>query len=527
MLLVTLGLLALLGGLIQPSRAPLAGREATTWLHAASLAQDLDRSFDERDLERFVGQWGETPRGVVVGGPDGNRFEQPLVYPLLLAPFLRLAPARGALLLNALLLTLSAWAASRGLGRRVGEAAPLVVALALFGSVAWGSLYLYQDDLVMLACGVLIMSVVVRLADRRTVRSELYEDPGRDPAWRSGLPWMVVGALLAIAVAIHPAGLALLLPIALSGARPGRRWLAVLVGFLVAGAALVGTGGVWPDLTGEEGSFDLPLAAWNVLYAAGGRHFGILPYFLPWLVLVGLASRRDRAAALLAAAVAVTFWILVSPFDFAGGAPTLGNRLFLPLFGASLLVPRRPPRLVAWAPAVVVSVAIGAGLWLEPGMPPLDAAGRYRHPTALAERWLPFELSQRTVPGATGLRQDRLRVRCLNRAVELSGDGGALVLQPGAEGEVQITAERPVERLVLEFDARAGAALDLSGGRLGQTLFHPDGGVGFEIFLDEPRTIHEMWWTAGRQHTWVLRLELPEASGGPVRFEVSSKGFSV
>jgi len=121
--------LTLIGAVrLDRSPHPLTGDEATYAMQAASLAWDFDFSYTRQDYDRFVAQWHVPPDGLVLqnrAGSDRLVYAKPPLYALILAPFVRLAPVRGPVVANALLLAAAALLAALALRRRLGGAAPI------------------------------------------------------------------------------------------------------------------------------------------------------------------------------------------------------------------------------------------------------------------------------------------------------------------------------------------------------------------------------------------------------------------
>src|ERR1700712_3801752 len=128
----------------------LVGDEATYLMQAQSLAWDFDLRYSRHDCDRFVAQWGPPPDGLILQSGDGGRtlvYAKPASYALWIAPFLRLSPLRGAAIANALLLALAAVLSARVLERRLGPAAPLAVAVAIYASVTFAYVFWAHSDL--------------------------------------------------------------------------------------------------------------------------------------------------------------------------------------------------------------------------------------------------------------------------------------------------------------------------------------------------------------------------------------------
>jgi len=389
---VILGILlvALLVGAVtfDPRTATDAGAptedSATFWMQAASLAHDLDLSYGAQDTERFVDVWGAKPEGLRLRSRDAGEhiaFDVPVPYAMVLAPFVRLAPVRGAAIANVLLLALAAVVAARVLEWRLGPVAPLWVAVAVFASVTFTYAFRLGPELFALAAVVCAYALVYRSAGPRAEHmTDVYSGtlPGEV---RGGIGrWLAAGAFSALAVAFHPAYLLLAGPLALAPPRGHRRRsVALLVVGLAAVLGLVSWAGhgagddwlpwseqgrvflsetgfpavdtpvsAWPkegearqagsqdhgigSLPGAAGwldwlpagsrspVWDLGLWGWNLLFLLAGRAVGLLPYFLPLLLALGAAtarSGRGRLAIPWAVAAALAVWLAFAPFDFA------------------------------------------------------------------------------------------------------------------------------------------------------------------------------------------------------------------
>jgi hypothetical protein len=140
----------------------LVGDEATYLMQAQSLAWDFDVHYSRRDYDRFVAQWGTQPDGLILQSGDGGRtlvYAKPASYALWIAPFLRLSPLRGAAIANVLLLALAAVLTARVLARRLGPAAPLWVAVWIFGSVAFAYVFWAHSDLFLMSLTAIALAI--------------------------------------------------------------------------------------------------------------------------------------------------------------------------------------------------------------------------------------------------------------------------------------------------------------------------------------------------------------------------------
>lgn len=496
----------------------LVGDEATYLMQAQSLAWDFDLRYTREDHDRFVAQWGRPPDGLILQSADGGRtlvFGKPAAYPLFIAPFVRLSPTRGAAVANALLLAFAAVLAGRTLQRRIGDAAPLWVAVWVFASVAFAYVFWAHSDLFLMCLVAIALALVY----------------GEGSS-------LAAGALLGIVILSRPLYAGLLLPVALALSPQGRKKVALgaAVLVLVATLANVATRGTWTSYGGERRSFysytgfpaldtaaswkkeiaergthswvkeetfqmgfDPRQTGWNLDYYLVGRHVGILPYFLP-LILGLLAYRRGEGRWALALAVllatAALFWL--RPFNFYGGGGAIANRYFLPLYPALWFLAARPVR-PAWgalAAAVVTALAVPflLPLWSAPRAFPIAPEGGYRYVGDFARRWLPYEttLSHLKPSGHEDLLHNRLWVKLLTPS--LRPEGARLRLVPGQPGELLVGSERPLPGIRLRLPPKGPKTVEVAGAEMVQAIRRPDGGATLQL-RPELRAHHRMWWT--------------------------------
>ncbi len=618
-------LLALLLGALTFDRRQwpqLVGDEAAYLMQAGSLAYDLDITYSRADYDRFLDTWQRRPDGLILQSPDGGQsfvYGKPVFYSAYLAPFVRLAPVRGPLIANVLLLTLASFLAARTLVPRLGSlAAPLWVTVFVFGSVTFAHVFWVHADLFLMSCSAIALALAYRgRADAVWAHDELpdvYRPPGEEGGRPFLLRWVTVGALLAIVAVSRPFYAALFLPAFLavprglqalreadtgaeriqSSRRQGR--LALVAGAAVVIVLSIGVNflvrGTWTSYGGERQGFygytgfpevDYPEGAWrrgveerggswtraaslmpdveaaqlrwNLVYYLVGRHVGVIPYFLPLLLgLLAFRPRRGRWALLLAVALAVTCFLLVRPFNFYGGGGALANRYFLPLYpafwflvtqvgGGGSRQQRSPRTLVGLA---VTAVLLGAPFlyptWLHPRAFLRDASGGYAYVAAQARAWLPYETTQSHLKpsGQEDFLHNGLWIKLLDTSLSAddlhASDGGAqaqrLRLATGKRGGLLIGSSQPLESLYLRFEPPGSARLNVDGGILGDTVFLATGGTGFQIYLQEPRARHRMWWLQGDRladgvYLYQLDLAMPEDAPKPsdgYRFQLEA-GF--
>jgi hypothetical protein len=435
-----------------------------------------------------------------------------------LLPFLGLAVGRKAAVAAAAAVALAAVVVALTLERRIGKAAPVWVAVFLFASVAFAAVLWTPAAAILMAAVALAFALAQGGSPRTPGRPpEIWDDGGAARGLGGPLRWLAVGALLGLAAASNPIYAGLLAPAALMAPALGRRraWLSLAVGagsVLAAGLWLGGVdrwlGGVGPT------AIDVKLFGWNALYLFAGRNVGLIAGFLPLLLAFGSADeeRGRMALGVTVIGLAIAF-ALLRPFDFFGGPSAVGNRFFLPLYGAAWLCPAKPSR--RW-PALAVAVLAGFllwPLWRHPLASPLDADGRPR--LASVVEHLPFELSQRDLPAARDVVHHGLRARFPGRDLWPAGSGESLRLG-GAGGEVVFAAPVPLGSLLLELGPAATPRLTLTGGELGEMILRPDGDIAFVVTLDRPYAVMPAWWSRAPVYWYRLRLRFPEPPLRPI-----------
>ena len=543
------GLLAMtLVGALVYSRAgwtaQLSG-EATYLMQAESLARDGDLRYERHDYDRLLLAAHANPTDLeLASGSDGKRigFARPFPYALYLAPFVRLDPAHGFALANALLLALTACFAARTLERRIGDAAPALVMLAIFASATFAHVFLVTGDLFLLCLVVVAFCLL---------------DAAAAPDHGSPRAALVAGALLAVAVLTEPLHLFLLGGAVFTVA--GTRRAALLLGaFLSAMAQIVvqwwATGGLlvvaterfrftpetgfplvdfpvaewsaslrhlsalhWEEAARWTWGLDPRLWAWDTVDLLFGRHVGLLPYFAPLLLFAALARWDGPRRAL---AVAALLWcaalVVVHPFNLYGGEGTIANRLVLPVYGMLwMLAARRRARRVEIAVAVAV-LALAAPflwrLWSSPWTHPV-APGRAGHAytTPLAERLLPYETAQRRIPSGQLADHGALRVHFLDERGWAEPMRDRLRFD-GTETALLVLSAEPLDVLRVEFGEDGPSTLEVDGGEIGETILTPAGGVDFRLLLPGAARSHAQWWSPERWWIYPLRLRLPETA---------------
>jgi hypothetical protein len=564
-------LLTLIGAArLDRAQLPLLGDEATYAMQASSLVHDFDLTYTRQDYDRFVADWGVPPDGLILQSRPGSArlvYAKPPLYALVLAPFVALAPVRGPVIANALLLAAAALLAARALRGRLGPAAPLWVAAFVYASVAFAYVFWGESDLFVFAA-VAAGFALVYGDDRGSRRAgepppQIYEGEDTAPPRAFLLRWLAAGALLGVAVVYRPVYLVLLIPAFLAAREtpPDRRLRAV--NGLAAGALAIlvlsmgvqwlgggdptGYGGQrqgiygsqsypdvqvpaarWTERVARQGSsswlqaaavrpeLNVKLAGWNVFYALVGRNVGILPYFLPLLLgFLAFQGDRGRWAIPLAVALAMLAFLVIRPFNFTGGGP-LANRYFLPLYPALWFVAARRAQAL-WAPVFALLAApFLLPLWKAPAAYPVADDGGYRMVSPFARKWLPYETTQASAPGQQVAVGYGLWVKLLDHSIWPSGQENALRIAGSAPAHLLLGSPKRLKGLDVELDKNGPSHLRIGDNDLRPVILKPDGSVVFEIAMGEPRAVHPLWWEAGDYYLYDLEMQLPGARTVPI-----------
>lgn len=519
-----------------PRRDRLVGDEATYLMQAESLAFDGDLEFTRGDHDRFVALHGVKPEGLILQSADDGgtiTYSKPAAYAVAIAPFVRLAPRRGAELANLVFLALAAALATRSLEGRLGEAAALWVAVWIFASVVFAGVFWRQADLFLLSLVAAALALAFLPTDGEASRLAA---PQR---------WWAVAGLLALVVLAKPIYAPLLLPVALAarGERRARARLAaggVAAALLLVGLA-VARGAAWSSYRAERQSFQSPegfpgvdfaasewrrivdqrgshqwridstfeprQTAWNVAYLLVGRHVGLLPYFLPLLLgLVALRADAARVALLLAAGATLAALLWIRPENFWGGGGALANRYFLPLYPAFWFLAGRRRSALWPVAAALAALPWMLPLWISPARPFVDARGGYGHVSAAARRLLPYETTQSHLKpsGSEDVIHGGLWVKSLSPVTRAEKAGERLRLRGAGAAELLFASATPVERLELVLDSPFAAQVAVRGGRVLDRSV--DDGRLRLILAPRVRARHASWWSA--EPWWFYRLSL-------------------
>lgn len=534
-------LLALAGAALAPAerRFAIKGDEATYVAMALSVAYDHDLRYTATDLNRFKQMFGTGPVGIFLQrtkppASDGLAFGKPFVYPILAAPFIRVAGLRGLLFLNLLLLEAIVWMAWMFAAARLGRAWALVLAIAFVFASILGLYAVWRTPEVLntaLVFGGYFLWLYKHVAPdtERTQRGWLFH-PATDYA---------AAALLGLATFSKPPNGLLIVPVVVSilaGRRLGQAVLAGIV-FLLFSAGAFGAnwlvsgqlnyqGGApgdrrtfqdhfpysdratsfdrgWPMITQNTDAQTLlaPSAFWpmfeqNIVYFFVGRDAGFIPYFFPGLVILLAWLFRPRvwtmwqALVLVVLAASVVVMLALAPDTWNGGGGPPGNRYFLSLYPVLFfLLPAAAPR---WTAGVaLLGFALTAPLLAHPIAASLEPWHNVEHGIP---RLMPIEL---TLADNLPVRLDLTRSRLdLDGALLYEMDENAFLPEQtkrfwvagASRAEMILRTDRSIEKATLNLHSavanhvtvslgRARAAIDLAADGNGTIVLDPGDGT--------------------------------------------------
>lgn len=414
-------------------------------------------------------------------------------------------------LVDVALLAWAGWVAVTTLNRRIRPALGLVLVAILASAVPF---YLGAGDASVLRFAAAVVAAATARRQRGWSKEEapdLYPGLEHSRAWEP----LVVGALAGLVVAGHPAYLPLGIGLVLLS-EGSRRRLVAAAAMVAAGVATslapAPVGGGWQAALGHVDLSPGVETLWAGLEFDLGRSFGVLPYFVPVLLLIALHRFRGPGAAVLWGAIASCAVLLIGwPFDWLGDVSRPGNGWFLPLYGALLLIPAQAPR--SWHLAVVTALA---AIFLAPHwwglLPGVESSG-VRQPTPVS-RFLPIETTPRA---ASGQRLSAGRISAWSP--DLDVDRGAWIVVGSRWATLVISSAQPVEKVWLDCGGQAGSDIEIQGASEGETMFRADGGVGFALGL-RPSRRHQTAHSDAPVYVHTLRFRLPSAPEAPIRVQL-------
>ncbi len=438
--------------------------EPTQYLMATSLLRDGDLTCDANDLARLFSDFPFASGVELSLTSDDNwntaRYAEPLVYPLLSAPFAALAGANGVITLNALCFLLVIYLAWNRLRRWNSDGTALLYCLGfLVLSSAFAYLFRLQPQMVIMAAIALALSLAWQ-------RDDTTAEPGkRSVLWRVAIS----GASFALAIAQEPTLALLALPLLIGLRRRPRdvaTWIAgcavALATVMLLSSTLAGHQGLgrasrsealdvatfsvdnplsipWLEVSGSNTKSAHPSpqrTLGNMVEDAGfvlwGRRGGLLPYFplvLPVLAVFLTASRRSQKQWVMLATVVLlgATQVFYEPAGRAHHIGQIGNPHAVAIYPLFLYLLRRVPR---WM--ITASYALGAltlsTLLLTPFGAVVPFAPVQAHTRNVPFSWLPFEYP--TLGEAPDFRQ----VAVYN--IDLDGTSSARLWAPADQAKI-------------------------------------------------------------------------------------------
>ena len=477
------------------------GDEATYVGLAASIALDGDFTYDVSDYRRFEQWYGGGPQGIYLKrGADGRLyFGKAHLHGVLAAPFALMSGVGGLFVFNFVCLAIVAAAGYAWLRpqSRAGPALAFTIAFVAASIIPLYAFWLTSD---MLNLTLVFLAFACAIAP-----------PGEPQrSFRSRSLGML---LLAAAIYSKPLHAPLALPLAFAaGSHRTTAWLARLAAiatgvlfFFILNAAITGemnyqggdrkvfygeypydtaghtfdgagvamaTDTVQTPLDREGGTAALRA---NVWYFLVGRHFGLLPFGWPSLVAVcgwAVFERKKMVwqwvllGAVAAAGVAILVW---TPYTWAGGGGSVGNRYFLG-FAASLFF--FVPRMSSFAPAAVAALGL-LFVWPSLASPFATVKHPWRATQTAIFNVLPFELTnasefpillERQRARVPQGRAPRVFVGMIDDRSSI-GNRGWIAVQAGTTSNLLVRSPARLESITIGVKSASPCAVALTSGR--------------------------------------------------------------
>jgi hypothetical protein len=545
---------------------PIKGDEATYVAMALSLAEDGDLYYEREDYTRFVELYGDGPSGIFLKrrytlGPGGKTpvpadqslaYGKALIYPLAAAPFAWLGGLGGLVVMNWLMLGACLWAGMLFTRHASGQRFGWLYGLAFIAAsvvpvfAAWLTSEIFNFSLVFWAYFLWAYKKVAP-AGRRT--------------WLTG-EWTTTAAVVLVGFATFSkaSNAALVGPIVLDllWQKNFRRAGFAVVVFVLSTAGLFALNGLITGEANYQGAADaasrrlfynrypfddsgtlfdatgnpmitndadtgrvlstqiveqLPL---NVAYFFVGRHAGLVPYFLPGLVIaiVWFAAWRRSAlwqwATMGAVAGSAAILVVLMPDSWNGGGGPPGNRYFLSLYPPLLFLVPAGARVWSAVASLVVGVAF-VGLMVA--RPYAASAEPWKNVERMPLKALPIEITllldlpYRLNPlrGPTLFVQEPTVQTIFMDANTYLAEGQGFWIAGGDTAESIIRTERPLRRVVFIFESRIDNTLNGTFGGRPVSATIPGGGQAI-VTVSQPK--------AGRYlHSYTYVLKLTTAAG--------------
>lgn len=560
---------------LRDSFSRLSGDEPTYLRMTQSLVLDGDLAFEEADLARHSRAGPDQDDLPVILQRSGSRrtYSKPAIYPVLAAPFFSAFGRAGLLIFNLAALAASMAAAFRLLKRRDSTRSHLTLVTFLCTSTVLPYTLWLTSDLAQFAF--VLGGLSVCIAQLRLRAESRYSEIPFDNWWLAvggialglaaamrltNVPLAMAAVATAVSYRFYRQAAQILASAALA-ATLGFALNWVLAGEVSPYAAERATfsSSVEEDELSVQRRFEADLATvrlrpvragasvYSALYFFVGRHTGLLLYFPTSILLILLCGRCfDRATLvlILGTAAVVAFYLIYLPHNYFGGASCIGNRYFLPVYGALLPAATGLPRvrwlIAPWVVSLVVVVSAYLSVLQSPGL----ILSSQAHAYAGVFRWFPYESTSEAIEGHVERFWRRPGVARGDATYRWSWDyvrfvnpfatvkPTSFVLEAGGvPAEIQIA--RRNKGGAMKFLVRSestGLVLRFKdwGKELSLPIIHGDSGASLvEVEPSIPWRVHPLWffWELHSRfslHAFRLSLEAPH--GTPAVAEVHYLG---
>lgn len=549
--------------------------QVTAVLAGRSIIQDRDLHHGAEDRRRHA-EWAsrleeddELPLPRIepteptqpIETADVPRYELPSAYAVTLAPLVAVGGLRTAAAIQAAFFIAALFFAGWRLERRLGPHAWGLGVLVLAGTTLFTLVPRLWPETLAAAVVAVAFALSLRGGHGQEALGEIYAG-GEKREGRALGRWLVIGLLVGLAIALSPPLVGFLVPLTLTvRARSlrGGSWCLLLGSLLVAAPAIAYDAGLVPAASGGAATnraeisvdpserrsgneateaiaadrgvvealfdpirWDWRLWVWNLAYLGAGRFVGIFFYAVAVLLLAMASTGAQSGRIWLGAALGVVVLLALRPFDVVGAPDLFGPRTLLPFLPVLWLAAERRPPGWAYAAVALWSAALLWPLWIAPGAAPVDEEeARLRYAPPYLSPWSPVTTTAPRLPRGPHVAVGELRVTLLTPGTERADGNGIRLSSGNRPFELLVGAPGAIETLRLETGGDTGVEIEIGAAELGRSIYRPDGGVAFELALEEALVRHPMPGSDRDWHFHRLRIGFPSASSSPTTVRIA------